>query len=33
MGLSNVESKKNSLRKMGMTEDKIEWQSIGLYHE
>ena len=33
MGLSDVESKKESLRKMGFEEDKIEWQSVGLYNE
>jgi len=33
MGLSDVESKKNSLRKMGFEEDKINEQSIGLYYE
>jgi hypothetical protein len=33
MGLSDVESKKNSLRKMGFEEDKIDWQSVGLYYE
>ncbi len=29
MGLSDVESKKENLRAMGMSEDKIEWQSVG----
>ena len=29
MGLSDVESKKENLRKMGMSEGKIEWQSTG----
>ena len=29
MGLSDVESKKGNLRAMGMSEDKIEWQSVG----
>ena len=33
MGLSDVESKKDSLRKMGFEEDKINWQSVGLYYE
>tara|TARA_R110000824_G_scaffold316132_8_gene503299 strand:- start:2090 stop:2731 length:642 start_codon:yes stop_codon:yes gene_type:complete len=33
MGLSDVESKKDSLRKMGFEEDKIDWQSRGLYYE
>jgi hypothetical protein len=33
MGLSDVESKKDSLRKMGFDEDKIEWQSVGLKYE
>jgi len=33
MGLSDVESKKESLRKMGFEEDKINWQSVGLYYE
>ena len=29
MGLSDVDCKKKSLRKMGMTDDVIEWQSVG----
>ena len=29
MGLSDVESKKENLRAMGMSEEKIEWQSTG----
>ena len=29
MGLSDVESKKENLRAMGISEDKIEWQSVG----
>ena len=29
MGLSDVESKKQNLRDMGMNEQKIEWQSVG----
>jgi hypothetical protein len=29
MGLSDVESKKVNLRAMGISEDKIEWQSVG----
>lgn len=29
MGLSDVESKKENLRAMGMSEGKIEWQSVG----
>ena len=29
MGLSDVDSKKENLRAMGMSEDKIEWQSVG----
>ena len=29
MGLSDVESKKGNLRAMGMSEEKIEWQSVG----
>ena len=33
MGLSDVESKKESLRKMGFDESKIEWQSVGLNNE
>jgi len=33
MGLSDVDSKKESLRKMGMTEDVIEWQSVGRKNE
>lgn len=33
MGLSDVNSKKDSLRKMGMTEDVIEWQSVGRRNE
>jgi len=33
MGLSDVESKKDSLRKMGFDESKIEWQSVGLNNE
>lgn len=33
MGLSDVESKKDSLRKMGFDEDKIEWQSVGLTND
>ena len=33
MGLSDVDSKKDSLRKMGFDEGKIEWQSVGLNNE
>ena len=33
MGLSDVDSKKESLRKMGMSEDVIEWQSVGRQNE
>ena len=33
MGLSDVESKKESLRKMGFDESKIEWKSVGLNNE
>ena len=29
MGLSDVESKKENLRAMGISEGKIEWQSVG----
>jgi hypothetical protein len=32
MGLADGESKKNGLRKMGLQEDHIEWQSPGNKH-
>lgn len=33
MGLADAESKKENLRKMGLSEDKIEWQSPGNNYE
>lgn len=33
MGLSDVDSKKESLRKMGFQEGAIDWQTVGLYNE
>jgi hypothetical protein len=33
MGLADAESKKEKLRSLGMSEDKIEWQSPGNKHE
>jgi len=33
MGLADAESKKEKLRNLGMSEDKIEWQSPGNKHE